>query len=214
MGQESAVTAGNTDVLVHHGATDAPAVDVYESSIPAGNIVTNASYSDFTSYINLATADYTLEVRPTGTTTAVACYEASLATLGLQDSAIIVVASGFLDPSVNSNGPAFGLWVALPSGGGLIGLQICGSTGLNALNSENINLKAFPNPANNRLNIGGFDLTSVNVTITSILGKQIQNSLYNVDDNGIDISSLAKGTYQIVLSNDNKIIGQSKFIKF
>jgi hypothetical protein len=214
MGQESALTAGNTDVLVHHGATDAPAVDVYESSIPAGNIVTNASYSDFTSYINLATADYTLEVRPTGTTTAVACYEASLATLGLQDSAIIVVASGFLDPSVNSNGPAFGLWVALPSGGGLIGLQICGSTGLNALNSENINLKAFPNPANNRLNIGGFDLTSVNVTITSILGKQIQNSLYNVDDNGIDISSLAKGTYQIVLSNDNKIIGQSKFIKF
>jgi hypothetical protein len=216
MGRESANTAGETDVLVHHGATDAPAVDVYESSVPAGNIVTNAAYGDFSGYANtaLATADYTLEVRPTGTTTAVGCYEASLATLNLEDSAIIVVASGFLDPSVNSNGPAFGLWVALPSGGGLIDLQICGSTGLNALNSENIKLKAFPNPANNRLNIAGFDLTSVNVTITSVLGKQIQSSLYNVDDNGIDISSLAKGTYQIVLSNDNKIIGQSKFIKF
>jgi hypothetical protein len=122
MGQESAATAGNTDVLVHHGSTDAPAVDIYESSIPAGNIVTNASYSDFSNYINLGTADYRLEVRPTGDTDAVASYEAPLATLGLEDSAIVVVASGFLDPSVNSDGPAFGLWVALPEGGDLVEL--------------------------------------------------------------------------------------------
>jgi hypothetical protein len=57
-------------------------------------------------------------------------------------------------------------------------------------------------------------LSSVNVTITSILGKQIQNSVYTVNDNGINISGLAKGTYQIVLSNDNNIIGQSKFVKY
>ena len=95
LGREVASTSTEIDVLVHHGATDAPAVDVYESSIPAGNIVTNASYADFTSYINLATTDYRLEVRPTGSTTAVASYEAPLATLGLQDSAIVVVASGY-----------------------------------------------------------------------------------------------------------------------
>ena len=37
-----------------------------------------------------------------------AAYGAPLATLGLQDAALVVVASGFLDPTQNSNGPAFG----------------------------------------------------------------------------------------------------------
>ena len=122
MGQEAAGMMTNTDVLVHHGSTDAPAVDVVEVAVPAGAIVTNASYGDFAGYLNLNTADYRLEVRATGATTAVASFEAPLATLNLQGGAAVVVASGFLDPTVNSNGPAFGLWVALPTGGALVAL--------------------------------------------------------------------------------------------
>ena len=41
LGRETASTAGNTDVLVFHGSTDAPTVDVVEST--AGNIVNSAS---------------------------------------------------------------------------------------------------------------------------------------------------------------------------
>ncbi len=110
MGQEEATVATNTDVLVHHGSTDAPAVDVVEVSIPAGPIVSNASYRDFSNYINLGTADYRLEVRAAGSSEAVASYEAPLSTLGLDGEVILVLASGFLDPSVNSDGPEFGLW--------------------------------------------------------------------------------------------------------
>ena len=108
MGREAANVSGNTDVLVHHGATDAPAVDVVETGAGAGTIVTNASFGDFAGYLELPTADYVLEVRPTGAATAVASYDAPLATLGLQDAALVAVASGFLDPTQNSNGPAFG----------------------------------------------------------------------------------------------------------
>ena len=125
LGREAAVTAGNTDVLVHHGSTDAPTVDVDE--VTAGNLVNDISYGEFDGYLALPTADYQLQVKDATGTTVVASYDAPLATLNLDDAALVIVASGFLDPSVNSNGPAFGLWVALPSGGALLELPAGGT---------------------------------------------------------------------------------------
>ena len=54
MGRESASNEGNTDLLIHHGSTDAPTVDVVETGVGAGTIVDNASYGDFTSYLELS----------------------------------------------------------------------------------------------------------------------------------------------------------------
>jgi hypothetical protein len=62
-GREEASIAGNTDVLVHHGSTDAPTVDVFEVGVGAGTIVNDASYPAFSNYLELATDDYVLEVR-------------------------------------------------------------------------------------------------------------------------------------------------------
>lgn len=127
LGQESAGTTGNTDVLVYHGVTDAPTVDVNEVTGPSV-LVNDISYGEFNGYLELPTADYSINVSTADGSTVVESYDAPLATLGLDDEAIVVVASGFLDPSVNSNGPAFGLWVALPSGGALVELPITGTT--------------------------------------------------------------------------------------
>lgn len=126
MGREAAASAGNTDVLVYHGSTDAPTVDVDE--VAAGNLVDDISFGEFDNdYLELATADYQLEVKDATGITVVASYDAPLATLNLDDAAIVVLASGFLDPSVNSDGPAFGLWVALPAGGALVELPLAGT---------------------------------------------------------------------------------------
>ncbi|QQR85163.1 MAG: DUF4397 domain-containing protein [Flavobacteriales bacterium] len=111
-----------TDVLVLHGATDAPNVDVFESDVVGAMIVDDLSYPSFAGYLELPTADYTVQVRTADNSTIVAAYGAPLSTLGLGGSALVVLASGFLDPTVNSNGPAFGLWAALPSGGALVPL--------------------------------------------------------------------------------------------
>uniref|UniRef100_UPI00286C51F8 DUF4397 domain-containing protein n=1 Tax=Flavobacterium sp. TaxID=239 RepID=UPI00286C51F8 len=106
-GRESASNVANTDVLVNHGSTDAPTVDVVETSIPAGTIVNDISYPNFTAdYLELPTANYTLDVRDATGTVVVATYAAPLATLSLQGQALTVVASGFLNPANNSNGPA------------------------------------------------------------------------------------------------------------
>ena len=120
--QETAGLPTNTDVLVFHGSTDAPVVDVYEADVLGATAVNDLAYGSFAGYLALPTADYTLQVRDAANTTIVAAYSAPLATLGLQGQALTVLASGFLDPANNSGGPAFGLYVALSSGGALIPL--------------------------------------------------------------------------------------------
>src|SRR6056297_2297904 len=122
MARQAAASTGNTDVLVFHGSTDAPTVDIYETAVVNGELINDLAYTDFFGYAELATEDYVLEVRDETGTSTVAAYEAPLATLGLDDAAITVLASGFLNPSNNSDGEAFGLYVALASGGALVEL--------------------------------------------------------------------------------------------
>jgi hypothetical protein len=122
--REAATNSANTDVLVYHGSTDAPTVDVKEVSGPLSfpTIVNDASYNDFAGYLSLPTADYNIQVRTSDGIDAVAEYGAPLQTLNLDGVALTVLASGFLNPANNSGGPAFGLYVALPSAGNLIPL--------------------------------------------------------------------------------------------
>ncbi|WP_187658783.1 DUF4397 domain-containing protein, partial [Flavobacterium macrobrachii] len=88
----------------------------------AGTIVNDISYPQFAGYLELPNLDFVLDVRDATGTTTVARYSAPLQTLNLDGAALTVVASGFLNPASNSNGPAFGLWVATAAGGNLIQL--------------------------------------------------------------------------------------------
>lgn len=120
MGREAASNGSNTDLLVLHGSTDAPTVDV-RSGIET--LVDDISYGSFSNgYLELPTADYTIRLTNTTGAQTVQTYSAPLSTLGLTGGAGVVVASGFLNPAANSNGPAFGLYVALPTGGAMIAL--------------------------------------------------------------------------------------------
>lgn len=104
---------GNVDLLVNHGSTDAPTVDVVARNVAI--LVNDAAYTDITSYISVPANDYILDVTPgNDNTTIVASYEANLSTLGGNTG--IVFASGFLNPAANQNGAAFGLFVAFPNG--------------------------------------------------------------------------------------------------
>ncbi|KAB1158181.1 DUF4397 domain-containing protein [Flavobacterium luteum] len=124
-GREIASNTGNTDILVNHGATDAPIVDIVETSVPAGTIVDNISYNSFNSnYLELPTEDFTLNVTDTNGTTVLKTYLALFESFNFSGKALTIVASGFLDPSQNNNGPEFGLWVATSLGGNMIPLQL------------------------------------------------------------------------------------------
>ena len=107
---------GNTsdvDFFVLHGSTDAPTVDVLARRV--ATLVDNAAYGDITDYIKVPAASYILDVTPgNDNSNIVASFEADLS--GLGGGAAVVFASGFLDPSANQNGEAFGIFAALSNG--------------------------------------------------------------------------------------------------
>jgi hypothetical protein len=111
-GQEMAKDSTKVDFFVLHGSSDAPTVDVVARGV--GTLINNASYSDITGYLAVPPAKYTLDVKDSSGSVTVASYQADLS--GLAKGAAAVFASGFLNPSANQNGPAFGLFVALPDG--------------------------------------------------------------------------------------------------
>lgn len=200
MGREMANMKDMTDVLVHHGSTDAPTVDVYETSVVNGEIIDDLMYAGFAGYLELGTLNYVLEIRDEAGQNTVAAYEAPLAALGLEGAAITVIASGFLNPDNNSNGPAFGLYVALSAGGDLIPLPLVTTTGFDErLLSENFEF--YPNPASDFINVN-LELDEsldIKLEMTDISGR-IFNSIdlgsrNNIRNFKMDVTGMPKGIY-------------------
>ncbi len=203
-GREEASMMANTDVLVYHGSTDAPTVDVVETSVPAGTIVDDASYSDFAGYLELGTADYLLDVRDMSGATTVASYQAPLSTLALDGEAITVLASGFLDPSMNGNGPAFGLFVALASGGNLVPLPLATAS---LSEASMTSLAVYPNPANDLVTIETA-ATIERVEVVSLSGQ----SVLETNNSTINVSELTAGVYMILVKT-NEGVSSTRLIK-
>ncbi len=100
---------------VLHGATDAPTVDIVVRG--QGTVVQDAKYGDTTDYFVTAPGTYILDVAPASASKSaavVASFEADLSLLG--GFAGLMVASGFLDPAANQDGPAFAIVAVLPDG--------------------------------------------------------------------------------------------------
>ena len=194
----------NVDVLVWHGATDAPTVDVVETSVPAGTIVSAISYGEAQGYLELAELDYILDVEAGGSV--VASYQAPLNSLNLAGNGAIVLASGFLDPSMNNNGEAFGLWVALPSGGALVPLPL--ATGIEEQGVE-LPLGLYPVPTNGPITLQ-FDAPVtelVNIEVMALDGSLVYTESLGItagpNQLNLSLGNLPSGMYMMRLNAES-----------
>lgn len=117
-GARAATTAGSVALQINHGSTDAPTVNLLARNGITGvhvPILRDFPYgSILTGFSPFPAQNLVLEVNPRNNDATVAAYQAPFASF--RDSALYVLASGFLNPAANQNGPAFGL-LAVTAGG-------------------------------------------------------------------------------------------------
>jgi hypothetical protein len=180
MGQEEAKDTTKVDFFVMHGATDAPAVQVVARGV--GTLVPLARYGDITGYIAVPPAEYTLDVKDSSGSVTVASYNADLS--GLEKGAAAVFASGFLNPPANQNGPAFGLYAALPNGTVVkFGTVTSVETQVDHRPVNYALLQNYPNPFN------------PTTQITFSVPQQVYAKLVVYNSIGQEVAVLANGTF-------------------
>jgi hypothetical protein len=202
--QEEAANTSNTDILMAHGATDLPTVDLREGT---NVLVDNLTYGNFAPYFSLpANKNYVLTVTNDNATVEIEKYKGELMTGGLQGQSITLLMSGFQNPAANSNGAPWGLYYATATGGPLVPLAI--STSVKDLTSKN-GITIWPNPATDKLHISSKQTITI-ASIYDITGKTVK--VVYKPEGEIAVGQLSKGTYLIKLETDMGVVTH-RFVK-
>jgi len=202
--RERSENAANVDLLLYHGAPDAPEVDVVAAGV--GVIFDNIAYGEFSAdYLSVPAATYTLNVTPsTDNTVIVKSYTAPLQ--GLAGGAGVAFATGFL-----ADEPTFGVWVALPDGTTFPLSEIVASEEVKALLPG---FRIMPNPVTDLAQI---ELTfadaadNVSLIISDATGKTLQtrtlgNQFAGTQTIALDASNLAQGVHFCTIVTEKGVI--------
>lgn len=210
--------AGNTDVLVFHGSVDAPSVMVDELTLPVNSLVDTLKYGEFAPYLELPTADYELKLLNAISKAHIATYGAPLSTLGLQDSSIAVVASGFADTLKFTVGdpdplvvPKLGLYAILPGGGNFVPLPVISGIGVDEQWVKNMEI--YPMPAREYLMLEFEQNTTATLSIRSLAGELIsQEEIQAVNSHRLNLDDVAPGAYLLQITADNGVNYSQKIL--
>ncbi len=205
--REVATNAANTDILVLHGCTDAPTVDLRSQDLLTTHI-DDISYPQFSAYWEQSTANMVLALTD-ASGTLVERYSANLSSLSLTGAAVTVVASGFMTPADNNNGASFGLWLATAGAGNMTELPIFVPASIIDIRAAELGLRLFPMPANSQLN-AEFALPAASATnlliISDLSGRVVRQQMLGALEAGthtlqLPLGELANGQYILQLSS-------------
>ncbi len=204
-------TAGSIDLLVVHAVSDAPTVDI--RLLDGTLLVDDIAYGDYSNYITVAPANYTLSVTDATGLIEVARFGADLSAYA--DSAITIAATGFLDPTANNDGPSLAVQGVLPSGD-IIDFEPLDLTGIEdegvAAIDDFVLAQNYPNPFNPSTTIE-FTLgsrQSISLRIFNAVGQVVEVLVQDELSAGQhqytwQASDVASGVYYYQLTSGNKV---------
>lgn len=194
--RDAAIDSNNIDVIVFHGATDAPAVDV---RVGGNNLVSALAYGKNSAYISVPAQNYVVGIAPAGGNV-IASFNVPGAAIPGQS--VVVFASGFLNPAANLSGEAFGLFALV--GETVIQLPPA-TTSVNEF-TENAENAIAPNPTNGMMmahfavpNAGPVNIRMHSVTGSLIGETRIDNAEKGTNVMPFDMSSAVPGNYVMTI---------------
>jgi len=215
MGSETAPGDDNVGLLFFHGSPDAPEVDITSGGAV---LFDDVEYGEFSGYLNVPAAEYTVEVTPSNDNdVVVAAYKKDFSFW--KNRTAVIFASGFL----GGDDPSFEPWVALSTGGTFpLDAVSSGNTGMAAIFNSTINsneikataLNIYPNPTtgNINLNLSLENDSEAQVLIVNRLGQTVYNNQVQLvkGDNqfNLNLDNLSNGSYYLKLETKNKVISK------
>lgn len=186
---ETNPSPNNTYLAFVNGVTDSPAIDIKKQYNGAGTLTTSLAYNDIDGYVDESTINTTWAVYENGSSDIYGSFNASLSDFGFGGKVATVFASGFYDPSQNSDGAAFGLFASTPEGGMLISFDNATAVAnIDALGS----FVVYPNPSDAYFNID-FELTNaqtVVVLLINLLGQKVKEMNLGMRSSGFNTTTI------------------------
>lgn len=115
--------SGYTDLLFYNGVSDFNDMEIFENSVINENLESGLSYDQFTEYRSVESLNYLIQLRENGKDYGIREVKLKLTTLGLADSAVSMVMTGFKNPSLNNNGSSVQAFIVPNSGGHFTALE-------------------------------------------------------------------------------------------
>lgn len=201
-GTTMAPDASSVGVLAVHGATDAPTIDLRSGGTV---LVDDAAYGDGAPVV-APNANLVLVVTTADGSTVVGSFQADLTALGGQT--LTVLASGFLNPAANQNGPAFGLLAVRPDGTAFLLPRVV-AAGEGA--ESGLALAVGPNPTAGAATVA-FALDTpgdATVAVYDALGRTVATLATGAQAAGAQqatLDGLAPGVYVVRLTAGDRVV--------
>jgi hypothetical protein len=204
-------------VALFHGITDAPKIDVYVNGGEAP-FVRNLDYGVMTPYAPLPISTFEFGISPAFTNSIIARYRFNTQPYG--GLAGIIVASGYYNSLLNSNGAPLALFWVGPQGGAFVPLELIGINTTSVVDLElQSSMSLLPNPANSDVQVRFSteqSSTAMNIQIVSLLGEVVYSSVKEYPSGNhtlpLNTDSFSNGMYMVHLSSGNRIATQRLII--
>ncbi len=112
IGLETPIAMGNTSTGMFHGSVDAPPVNAVEIAYPAGLLIEDFAFGEFSTFVDYISMDYIIQLQVEN----IAAAEFDVPFSAFVDSVVFVLASGYLNPAAFSSNNSFKLLAVMPSG--------------------------------------------------------------------------------------------------